>query len=65
MDTMPDYKNCKNIEVHLTPPALIDKLCKGEHLPSICRDAIFTEEFIEIAKGLGRARLVTLEICNM
>ncbi len=51
-------------EVRLTPPALIDRLCEGVPLPLVCRDAIFAEELIEVAKKLGRAHLVTFEKCD-
>jgi hypothetical protein len=54
--------DCKAIEsaVRLTPPALIDKLCKGQPLPPIDSDAIFVEELLEIARKLGRMHLVTI-----
>jgi hypothetical protein len=54
--------NCKAIEsaVRLTPPALIDKHCKGQPLPPIDSNAIFVEELLEIARKLGRMHLVTI-----
>ncbi len=48
----------------ITPPALIDRLCEGVPLPFVCRDAIFAEELIEVAKKLGRAHHVTFEKCD-
>jgi len=47
-------------EIHLTPPALINKLCKGEYLPFISSEAIFVEELLEMARKLGRMHLVTI-----
>jgi hypothetical protein len=54
--------DCERIEreVRLTPPALIDKLCKGEYLPPVSSEAIFVEELLEIARKLGRMHLVTI-----
>ena len=64
-DNSPNYKfdDCEEIEsaVRLTPPALIDKLCKGEFLPPVSGNAIFIEELIEIAQKLNRMRLVTID----
>jgi hypothetical protein len=57
------YKSlCAEIEerMHLTPPAIIYKLCKGEFLPPINGNAIFIEELIEIAQKLNSMRLVTI-----
>jgi hypothetical protein len=53
-----------NFEVHLTPPALVERLCNGEPLPPVCREAIFTEELLELAEALGRKHLVTLISCG-
>ena len=54
----------KKFEVHLTPPALVERLCRGEHLPEICREAIFADELLELAEALGRKHLVTLISCG-
>jgi hypothetical protein len=56
------FADCKAIEsaVWLTPPALVDKLCKGQPLPPIDSAAIFVEELLEIARKLGRMHLVTI-----
>lgn len=56
------FADCEAIEsaVWLTPPALIDKLCKGEFLPPVSGEAIFVEELLEIARKLGRMHLVTI-----
>ena len=58
------FKTLCNFEVHLTPPALVERLCNGESLPPICREAVFVEELIELAEALGRGRLVTLISCG-
>jgi len=57
-----NFIDCKEIEntVRLVPPALIDKLCKGQPLPPINGDAIFVEELLEIARKLRRMYLVTI-----
>ncbi|MDT7870614.1 MAG: hypothetical protein RQ839_10605 [Thermoproteus sp.] len=57
-----NFIDCEAIEraVRLTPPALIDKLCKGEFLPPVSSDAIFIEELLEIARRLNRSHLVTI-----
>jgi len=57
------FDDCKEIEsaVRLTPPALIDKLCKGELLPPVSGDAIFIEELIEIVQKLNRMHLVIID----
>jgi len=57
-----NFIDCEGVEreVRLTPPALIDKLCKGEFLPPVSSEAIFVEELLEIARRLNRLRLVTI-----
>jgi len=54
--------DCEEIEsaVRLIPPALVDKLCKGERLPPVSGDAIFVEELLEIARKLNRMHLVII-----
>jgi len=58
------FKTLCNFEVHLTPPALVERLCNGEPLPEICREAIYAEELLELAEALGRKHLVTLISCG-
>jgi hypothetical protein len=56
------FADCEVIEsaIRLTPPVLIDKLCKGELLPPVSDDAIFIEELLEIARKLNRMHLVII-----
>jgi len=58
-----DEKEClKNFEVHLTPPGVIDRLCRGERVV-VCKEAVFLEELLELAESLGRKHLVVTERC--
>jgi len=63
---MRDLKDCEKArsKAFLTPPGLIDGLCKGAPLQPVCREAIFAEELIEIAKELDCAHLVSFEKCD-
>jgi hypothetical protein len=59
-----DKKEClKKFEVHLTPPGVLERLCRGEHI-KICKEAIYVEELLEIARALGRNHLVTTKKCR-
>jgi hypothetical protein len=56
-------KEClKNFEVHLTPPGVIDRLCRGE-VQVICKEAIFLEELLELAERLGRRHMIVTDRC--
>ena len=58
-----DFKlDCEEIQntFRLIPPALVDKLCKGERLSPVSGDAIFVEELLEIARKLNRMHLVII-----
>jgi hypothetical protein len=57
------FSDCEAIEseVRLTPPDIVDKLCKGERLPPVSGNPIFAEELLEIAKRLNRTHLITIE----
>jgi hypothetical protein len=52
----------KNFEVHLTPPGVIDRLCRGERVV-VCKEAVFLEELLELAESLGCKHLVVTERC--
>ncbi len=52
----------KNFEVHLTPPGVLERLCRGESI-EICKEAIFLEELLEIAERLNRRHLVVTRPC--
>jgi hypothetical protein len=56
-------KEClKNFEVHLTPPGVLERLCRDE-IVVICKEAIFLEELLEIAERLNRTHLVVAVRC--
>jgi len=52
----------EGFEIHLTPPGVIDRLCRGE-VQVVCKEAIFLEELLEVAEKLGRKHLVVTERC--
>jgi len=52
----------EGIEVHLTPPGVIERLCRGE-VQVICKEAIFLEELRELAEKLNRRHLIVTERC--
>jgi hypothetical protein len=53
----------KKFEVHLTPPGVLELLCRGEPI-EICKEAIYIEELFEIARALGRKHLITIMRCG-
>ncbi len=58
-----DEKEClKNFEVRLTPPGVIERLCRGE-VQVICKEAVYLEELLELAERLNRRHLVATERC--
>jgi hypothetical protein len=62
-----DLKNlCEKIkrEVTLTPPSIVEALCKGVPTRRICLEATFAEEVLEIARMLGRSHLLRFEDCE-
>jgi hypothetical protein len=52
----------EGLEVRLTPPGVLERLCDGE-VQVICKEAIFLEELLEIAERLGRRYLIVTERC--
>jgi len=52
----------KDFEVHLTPPGVIEHLCRGERVV-VCKEAIFLEELLELAEKLNRRHLIVTERC--
>jgi hypothetical protein len=51
-------------EAVLTPPGVIDKLCAGEPLPEVCKEAAFVDELKEFAALLNRSHLLTFKKCR-
>jgi len=45
----------------LTPPGIIDALCEGKPIYSLCPKAVYVEEVLEIARMLGRAHLLNFD----
>ena len=45
----------------LTPPAIIDALCKGIPTRRICTKAVYVEEVLEIASMLRRTHLLNFD----
>jgi len=59
-----DLKICEEIRkrVSLTPPSIVDALCKNEPTPLICVKAVYIEEVHEIAHALNRSHLLRFEV---